>query len=473
MNIKIFEVVAKLALFLCLLITSTAGATGYTLTVSAQGFGTLNEYPTYTIYPAGSVVVLVASNNPGWLFANWSGDATGSVNPLNVTMNSNVVVTGNFVELPAFDVQPVSVTNVVGSSVSFQAHAVGTAPLAYQWFFSGGSLNNATNSTLTLTNASSGQVGNYWIGATNYYGSATSSIASLTLTNVPGLTNIINSANETSLRAAIQIGGWVGFGISGSITITNTICITNDVFLDGRNVAITISGGNAVRLFYVAPGVTFGVTNLTLANGSCIILTNSAGTNADGGAIYNNGGAVTLTCCTLTNNSAQALILGGTARGGAIFNNGGSVTICHSAILNSLALGGEPEFSPLVSLHEVYITTALGGGVYNVGGQLTITGCNINGNICRSMVVQSGQPATGLAMGGAVFQASGLLMITNSSFATNQVVGGIGPEDADEYNPPGSASPAYGGALAVTGGSLSIDRSVFLQRMKRSRWRSR
>ena len=303
MNIKIIEVVAKVALLLCFLIPNKGDATGYTLTVTTQGSGAIYEYPTYAIYPSNSVVVLVASNSPGWLFANWSGDVTGSVNPLNVTMNSNIVITGNFVELPAFDVQPASVTNVVGSSVSFYAHANGTAPLAYQWFFADGPLNGATNSTLALTNASTGQVGNYWVVATNGYGNATSQVASLTLTNVAGLTNVINSADEASLRAAIQIGGWVGFSVSGTITITNAICITNNVFLDGRNVAVTIDGGNAVRLFYVAPGVTLGVTNLTLADGCRIIITNFPGTNADGGAIYDDGGTVTLVGCTLTNNS--------------------------------------------------------------------------------------------------------------------------------------------------------------------------
>jgi hypothetical protein len=98
-----------------------------------------------------------------------------------------------------------------------------------------------------------------------------------------------------------------------------------------------------VRLFYVAPGVTFGVTNLTLADGSCIIVTNFPGTNADAGAIYNDGGTVALAGCTLTNDSAQALIIGGAGRGGAIFNNDGSVTLCRSTVVNCLALGGGPN----------------------------------------------------------------------------------------------------------------------------------
>ena len=194
----------------------------------------------------------------------------------------NPALTGNFAQSPAFDVQPAGVTNAAGSTVNFSSHAAGTAPLSYQWFFSGGSLTNATNATLSLPNVSLSEAGNYWAVATNNYGIATSHIASLTLTNSTGPTNVVNSADEASLRAAISIGGWVGLNFSGTITLTNTIDITNNVILDGTGVSAIISGGNAVRLFYVAPGANLTATNLTLANGSEVIITDSpAGTNAD------------------------------------------------------------------------------------------------------------------------------------------------------------------------------------------------
>ena len=64
--------------------------------------------------------------------------------------------------------------------------------------------------------------------------------------------------------------------------------------------------------------------------------------------------------------------------------------------------------------------------------------------------------ATGLAMGGAVYQSSGSLAISNSEFATNQVIGDNGPNDTT-----GTASPAYGGALAIAAGNLSAQHSVF------------
>ncbi len=522
-----FAVMAKLAFFLCLLMPGTAGATGYTLTVSAHGSGTVTKNPTSSPYPQGVTVTITATASNGWYFANWSGDTNGTVNPLQVTMNSSMVITGNFLayptymltlatngqgaiglnpaggsyvsntvvtatataatgwvftvwsgctnssanpvsltlntnlsltgafaQLPTFDVQPVSVTNsvtnIAGSTVSFSAHAVGNAPLGYQWFFSGGSLPGATNTTLTLTNVSWGSAGNYWIVATNSYGSGTSHVASLTLTNASGSTNVVYSPDEASLRAAIKIGGWVSLAFNGTVTITNTINITNNVILDGKNVTAVISGGNAVRVFYVAPGVTFCATNLTLANGSCIVTNGTQGTNADAGAIYNNGGTVTLVSCTLTNNSAQSLIWGGMARGGAIFNNAGTVSLFQSALTNNSAIGGGPN----CAVDEYTTGIGLGGAIYNTNGSVTIVGCNVSGNLCEGICESDGlgaYPGSGLTMGGAAYQASGSLTISNSSFALNQALGGGGTR--------APASPTYGGAVAANGGSITIDHS--------------
>lgn len=524
MKTKAFEIVVKTAFFLCLLMPGTAGATGYTLTVSAQGSGTVTKNPTNATYPPGVNVIVTATPDTGWYFANWSGDTNGTINPLNVTMNSSLVITGNFLayptytltlvtngqgaidlspaggsylsntivtatataatgwvfmdwsggtnssanpvsltlntnlsltgtfaQLPAFDIQPLSVTNVVGSTVSFSAHAVGNAPLGYQWFFSGGSLISATNTTLSLTNVPSGKAGNYWIIATNSYGSATSHVASLTLTNAGGSTNVVISPTEASLRAAIKIGGWVSLAFNGTVTITNTISITNNVILDGTGVSATISGGNAVRLFYVAPGVTFCATNLTLANGSCLVTSGMPGTPADAGAIYNDGGAVTLVACTLTNNSAQSLIYGGLARGGAIFNNAGTVSLCQSAISNNAAIAGGQNGNGVLAKTDI----GLGGAIYNTNGSVTIAGCNVSGNFCEGMCNYN-YGITGLAMGGAAFQASGSLTVSNSIFSFNSALGGSAGSGSILLG-----SPAYGGALAVTVGSVVMDHSQF------------
>jgi uncharacterized repeat protein (TIGR02543 family) len=72
----------------------------YTLTVNAVNgsVAKVADQPTYT---SGSTVVLTATPAAGYTFSSWSGDATGSVNPLTVTMNANKNITANFTPLAA------------------------------------------------------------------------------------------------------------------------------------------------------------------------------------------------------------------------------------------------------------------------------------------------------------------------------------------------------------------------------------
>ena len=70
----------------------------YPLTVNINGLGTVAKSPDLAFYPAGSSVQLTATPSAGWSFANWSGDASGSVNPLSVIMSAAKTVNGNFTD---------------------------------------------------------------------------------------------------------------------------------------------------------------------------------------------------------------------------------------------------------------------------------------------------------------------------------------------------------------------------------------
>ena len=81
---------------------------------------------------------------------------------------------------PSISVQPQSQTVFAGSNASFNATAVGTAPLAYQWRSNVVALVSATNNSLTLTNVPSAASGSqFTVVITNAFGSITSSVASL------------------------------------------------------------------------------------------------------------------------------------------------------------------------------------------------------------------------------------------------------------------------------------------------------
>jgi uncharacterized repeat protein (TIGR02543 family) len=70
----------------------------YTLAVTANpaAGGTVAKSPDQTTYNYGTNVQLTATANAGYIFTSWSVDATGSNNPLNVTMTANKSITANF-----------------------------------------------------------------------------------------------------------------------------------------------------------------------------------------------------------------------------------------------------------------------------------------------------------------------------------------------------------------------------------------
>lgn len=64
--------------------------------------------PTRGTYDTGTVVDLTATASLGYVFKNWSGTDSDSVNPTTVTMNADKSVTVNFTKLTAHDQTPIN-----------------------------------------------------------------------------------------------------------------------------------------------------------------------------------------------------------------------------------------------------------------------------------------------------------------------------------------------------------------------------
>ncbi|MDO6388675.1 malectin domain-containing carbohydrate-binding protein [Pontibacter sp. BT731] len=73
-----------------------ATSTNYSLTTSTTGNGSVGRSPDQSNYTAGTEVTLTATPASGYTFAGWSGDASGTTNPLTLTMNSNKNITATF-----------------------------------------------------------------------------------------------------------------------------------------------------------------------------------------------------------------------------------------------------------------------------------------------------------------------------------------------------------------------------------------
>ncbi|WP_345156543.1 InlB B-repeat-containing protein [Pontibacter saemangeumensis] len=73
-------------------------ATGYTLTLNTTGSGTVSKSPNQSSYAAGTEVTLTAAPAPGYAFSGWSGDASGTANPLKLTMDATKAVNATFTQ---------------------------------------------------------------------------------------------------------------------------------------------------------------------------------------------------------------------------------------------------------------------------------------------------------------------------------------------------------------------------------------
>lgn len=68
----------------------------YTISTSTVGNGDITLDPPGGSYQNGTTVTVTANPNVGSYFTNWTGDASGSANPITVVMESDKNITANF-----------------------------------------------------------------------------------------------------------------------------------------------------------------------------------------------------------------------------------------------------------------------------------------------------------------------------------------------------------------------------------------
>ena len=82
-------------------ISASFAADLFTLTLTSVGTGSVAASPAQASYASGTVVQLTALPGTGFAFTGWSSDATGSTNPLSITMNANKSITAAFADTAA------------------------------------------------------------------------------------------------------------------------------------------------------------------------------------------------------------------------------------------------------------------------------------------------------------------------------------------------------------------------------------
>ncbi len=231
---------------------------------------------------------------------------------------------------------------------------------------------------------------------------------------------IVTNGTEEALRQALAGGGTVKFDFNGKITLSNTIDIAENTILDASTHQVTISGGERVRLFNVAAGVSIKILNLTLTDGAAF------GVNATG----------------LT--EPPGYTSPGNAEGGAIAATNATLVIESCVISNNIAKGGDSYLAAFFGFYSG-VSESSGGAIALHGGALEVTSSRFVQNIARVPYGRDGMnfEAFGGARGGAIAVVGCQISITNSIFTGNK------------------AGTPGGGGIYAAGSTLQVSHTVF------------
>jgi hypothetical protein len=188
---------------------------------------------------------------------------------------------------------------------------------------------------------------------------------------------------------------------------------TTNVTLSG----LTITQGNGLGGTLPGPGGGIFNNGGTLMVSGCTLSGNSVGNM--GGGIYNLSGTLTVSGCTLSGNTA---IYGG-GISNAVGNQGGpaSVTISNSTLSGNVASSGggaiDNHNTGTVTVSDSTLSgntsTGCGGGIAN-WGTLSVTNSTLSGN--SAMSPDGGDSSN---LGGGVFNQEGTVMLNGCTLSDN------------------------------------------------------
>ena len=290
-----------------------------------------------------------------------------------------------------------------------------------------------------------------------------------------------NAAVDACPAGSATVSDTITFSVGGTIVLGSMLPKITDVAgltIDGAGQAVTISGNNAVKVMRIERCATLNLRDLTIAdgyasspepdtgarsaimNGGTLTLTNTTvsnntSTSCCGGGIENDG-LLTVTGSTFSGNRPDAIISGGNV------NNLGEVNIIDSTfsgnrnavrvsfdtarIVNSTFSNNVAAISNdrgTVTITRSTFTGNVGsvrGAIINASSRMTITDSTFSGNRANSGSTD--------VRGGAIYSegTASVLAIANSTFVNNSAAGLNG---------------ARGGAISVNSGTVTVNNSTF------------
>ena len=262
----------------------------------------------------------------------------------------------------------------------------------------------------------------------------------ITINGVSAATTILqaNAAPNTATEKVLHITSATATAVTiNNVTIRNGHSTVNTlgggVRIDNAANVVNINNSiitanrvtNPVNAFAGGLGITAGsvtLTGCTISNNSAVSTGAAAGNNGFAGGIYNQQATVNLVNSTLTGNIASSFH--GGIRNLASTTAVAITNITNSTISNNIAQGQNTLGGP-----------GEGGGLVNIAGAgfastMNVTGSTINGNAAQVL----GAPGAGTAAGGienfSVAAGPAVVNVTNSTVSGNTAeIGGGGYSD--------------------------------------------
>jgi len=186
---------------------------------------------------------------------------------------------------PALLTQPLNQAVGLGSNLTLSVTANGSSPIAYQWWKDGNPLIIQTNASFTLTNVQTTDSGGYSVVLTNFLGSVTSSVATI---SVVGFPPVITSQPVGGIYL-VGTNFTLSAGVSGTPPF-NWQWSTNGVpILGANNPVYTVnhaqtndSGAYTVTITNLSGGVTSSVAGVAVGYAPVIRQQPQSFTNAIG-----------------------------------------------------------------------------------------------------------------------------------------------------------------------------------------------
>ncbi len=265
------------------------------------------------------------------------------------------------------------------------------------------------------------------------------------------------SCTKAELQAAADTGGTIVFSCGPSpvtVAVTETIVFTKETVLDGGGL-VTLDGGGAARILYLdsgydTPTPRLVVQRLRFRNGQGP--TGGDDTAQGGGAIYRDGGSLTVIDSEFEDNHAPSP--GQDIAGGAIYAFGGGDTLISGCTFTGNSASD-------------------GGAIGSLNGDLTVINSEFIGNAATGT---GGNPGDGGA-GGAIYQDGrdevtslcGVVIADNTAGAIGGGVFRVSNDDSGSFameqstvdgNTVTAADSGNAGGLYLQGLTLEIENST-------------